>query len=250
MRTHLISQVVLKQFTNKDGLVAQHEKLSGTVTLLPPVDIAYTEIDRAIIEQSEQEWSSDIENDSEKALNTLINGNILHVPKHTQTIKTLMALHYVRSFALIQLMAIAMPNYAKQIIENVTAVYPSHKELVEKKVAEDWPRMMVESLPKIIKANITKVKQFMERHGLEVGVSPEDELFIIGDIPTITLNSEGKIGVPITEADNFAMPLTPRHIVALKTKPTKKYTQLTPKHVQAANKKQEERALEVFYSQH
>lgn len=249
MRTHLISQVVLKRFTNDEGLVAQHEKKTGKVTLLPPTDIAFTDIDVKIIEQSERRWGADIENHAEKALNTLVNANVLLVPKHANTIKRLMALHYVRSFALLDLMAEAKQKYARQIIENVSSAYPSYRDLVKQKVAEDWPRTVVGSLPKIIGDNVAKVDKFMERHGLEIAHTPQSIKFVIGDIPAITITNKGKMGVPITEADSFAMPLTPTHIVALKTDPeSKEYFELTAEQVRAANSKQIQRALEIYYS--
>jgi hypothetical protein len=56
-------------------------------------------------------------------------------------------------------------------------------------------------------------------------------------------------GVAITESKSFAMPVTPRHLITLKTDPkTTKYLDLTAKQVENANGKQIQHALFEYYS--
>jgi hypothetical protein len=135
----------------------------------------------------------------------------------------------------------------------MTAAYPEHKELIEKQVKQDWPRLTIETLPTILSENIDKVEDFMTKHGLEIGLAPEGSSFTIGDSPAITMSDDGRMGVlngvAITDSQSFAMPVTPRHLVTLKTNPkTTKYIELTAKQVENANGKQVQHALFEYYS--
>ena len=105
----------------------------------------------------------------------------------------------------------------------MTAAYPEHKELIEQQVKQDWPKLANETLPIVLSENIDKVEDFMSRHGLEIGLAPEGSNFIIGDSPAITMSDDGRMGVlngvAITDSKSFAMPVTPRHLITLKTDP-------------------------------
>lgn len=252
MHSHLISQVVLKRFTDKTEQVTVHNK-GGAVELKKPSEIAYVEIDKRIIAVLEKRWDMDIENHAEKTLNTLYSGGLLHVEKHMTTLKKLMGLHFVRSKPFLVLMDQFSKKYSQQVIDNLSAAYPFQKQLIQTRVEKDWGGVVAEVIPAVLEENISKVEKFMDRHGLEIGQAPDDTFFVIGDSPAITMMNDGRMGVlngvPITEADSFAMPVTPHHLATLKTNPeTKKYRQLTAKQVKNANAKQIQHSIEEYYS--
>lgn len=253
MRSHLISQIILREFVNSNNQVRVHNKKTGKIHLESPYDIGYEEIDKRIIGELEKHWNSDIETKATKSLNILRNGDLLHQPKHQKTIKDLMSLHFVRSATLLSSMNYLKSKYAGQIIKSVVADYPEHESTIKSYVLEHWERDVDETLPEILKENITKVQDFMNRHGLEIGYAPGSKLFVIGDSPAITISKDGNgdviTGAPITEAESFAIPLTPRHLVTLKTKPaSKKYIDLTDRQVENVNSKQISFSIKEYYS--
>lgn len=251
--THLVSQVVLKQFVDENGKLSVFNKTRAETKLASTEEIAFVEIDRSIIEALETKWAHEVEHHASKTINILNNGDVLRYEKHIRMLKKILALHFVRSAVLFVLLTRSKTIYGQQIIEEVSAAYPEHRELVENMVKTEWPSLANTTIPEILTENIAKVEEFMENHGLEIGVAPEGSHFIIGDSPAITMTKDGRMGVmngvPITECDSFAMPVTPSHLITLKTNPkTVEYLKLTSKEVDNANTKQMQHALFEYYS--
>lgn len=251
--THLVSKVILKQFTNKEGELNVTNKANGTTRPAKTGEVAFVEIDRTIIEALEKQWTAEVETHATKTLNVLGNGDILLLDKHVTMLKKIMSLHFVRSTVLIVILTQTSETYGQQIIDEMTTAYPEHKALIAEQVKQDWPRLTIETLPIILSENIDKVEDFMAKHGLEIGLAPEGSSFIIGDSPAITMGDNGRMGVlngvAITDSKSFAMPVTPKHLVTLKTDPkTTKYIELTAKQVENANGKQVQHALFEYYS--
>jgi hypothetical protein len=253
MKSHLISQVILKQFTNAEGKVFVHDKKTGATAEKFPHEVAYKEIDKKIIEATEQLWSKEIEADAVKVINKLYDGGILYEPKHEERLKSLMALHFVRSEATFVLVEMQARKHRLEIETSMLAEFPEKKELILKKLEDDWDDLVLKTLVEIIEENRKKVDDYLNTHGLEIGIAPEGTEFLIGDCPAIPMASDGRMGVlngvAILEASSFAMPLTKKHIVAAKSKPqNKKYIELSAAHVKAANKKQQDVAVGYYYS--
>jgi hypothetical protein len=237
--SHLISQVVLRQFTDASKQVEVHDKKTGKVELKRPYDVAYTLFETDLISGLEKQWNEDVENQAEKAFNILKNGDLLNYPQHQAVIKNLLALHFVRSDRLLETVKVMQERYAKQILDETLAVYPEHEELIKKTLDRDWPLTTKKAMPELLEENIMKVSKYLEGHDLEIGLAPIGSEFILGDSPAVTLGEEGTLGVAIQDAVNFGMPVTPHHIVAFRTKAeTKRYLLLTAADVRAANNKQ------------
>lgn len=252
MKTHLVSQVILKQFVNNEGKLRVFNKLREDDKLLTPLEIAYVEIDDSIIEALERKWTQEVETHAPKTINILNNGDVLRYEKHIRMLKKILALHFIRSASLFVFLARSKNIYAQQIIDEVAAVYPGHRRMIEQRVKAEWSDKANSMIPAILMENINKVEDYLENYGLEIGLAPAGTDFVISDNPAITMNNDGRMGimngVPITEADSFAMPITPRHLITLKSNPdTLDYLKLTSKQVENANGKQIQHALFEYY---
>lgn len=250
MRSHLISQVVLRQFANADSQVMVHNLKTGRSELKDIYDTAYREVDSRLIEELELHWSSSTEDPAKRAINTLASANVLLVEKHIDVIKKLLSLHYMRAgiFLLVDDSA-WMDKFYPESIDQILEHYPDLKP----KVAAMWQETKLKAAIEAITVNVTKAETLMGKYGFEIGQAPEGSEFILGDLPTLITDGEGNFGpqngVPLTEARGFAMPLTPKHIVALKKDPTsKKYRVLTDKEVQNVNNKILQQTTNEYYT--
>jgi hypothetical protein len=257
MKSHLISQVVLKQFANKQREVQVHQRGTDTAELKRIDRVAFVEIEEAIIQHLEEKWSHDIEDQAEKAINNLKNGNVMYFEKHIGTIKSLMALHYIRSqvFRLVEAHKHEMAVRFAEAKAQVLAVYPNHGDLIDREAAKYATKAPLDMVIRLMEEYIPKVEEFLAKPdlGFEIGEAPEGTMFIIGDVPVVTTDGNGNFGifagVPITNARSIAMPLTPKHLVALKKNPeTQKYKKLEPKQVETANSRQLGLMTNEYYS--
>jgi hypothetical protein len=251
MRSHLLSQVVLKRFTNAAKEVERHEVATGTVTTALTTDVAYRYVETDLIKELEQEWSRDVESHGSKALNALENGDLLRHPEHILTVKHLIGLHYIRSTVFV---ATDRDSnwYRRQVIDSTVAAYPEYKAEIEERANTEWPHWEQSVAVKTLQDTLPKIQEYIETHGLEVAVAPDGAEFILGDMPVVTSDGDGRFGVlqgvSLLEARACAMPLTPRHLVALKThQTTAKYHRVTAEQVAAANDKQRMLAVEAYY---
>lgn len=254
INSHLVSQVLLKRFASKgeDGRwqIMVHDKNSSKSKLKGVDCVASREVERSIIEALEQEWSRDIENEADKAINSIVSNN--WAEKHIGAIKDLMALHFIRSqaFELIS-------NNAYSIIETLEAeknqvikIYPEYTDAINRVYQENLKTAPLEIVIGILKTYITKTKDYLAdlTIGLEVGQAPSGAEFIIGDVPVITLNRYGDV-VPVTEANYVGMPITPKYLVSLKKNPDKKKPiLLTKEQVQNVNRRQVGISLVNYFS--
>jgi hypothetical protein len=247
MKSHLISQVVLKQFANEQRETQVHQRDSDTVELKRIDNVAYVEIEEAVIRHLEDKWSHDIEDQAEKAINNLKSGNVMYFEKHIGTIKSLIALHYIRSqvFRLVEAHKHEMAARFAAAKAQVLAVYPNHGDLIDQEAVKYAAKAPLDMAIRLMEEYIPKVEEFLAKPdlGFEIGEAPEGSEFIIGDVPVVTTDGNGNFGifagVPITDARSVAMPLTPKHLVALKKNPeTQKYKTLKPEQVETANSRQ------------
>lgn len=247
MKSHLVSQVVLKQFANEQREILVHQRGADTAELKRIDRVAYMEIEEAVIRPLEDKWSHDIEANAEKAINNLKSGNVMYFEKHVGTIKSLIALHYIRSqvFRLVEANKHEMAARFAEAKAQVLAVYPNHGDLVDREVANYAANAPLDMAVRLMEEQIPKVEAFLAKPdlGFEIGEAPEGSEFIIGDVPVVTTDGNGNFGifagVPITNARSIAMPLTPKHLVALKKNPeTQKYKMLKPEQVETANSRQ------------
>lgn len=243
MRSHLISQVVLKQFADDQRRIVVHSKGTDDTELKPIDCVAYMDIDEVLIKKLEEQWSQEIEAKADTAINNLKAGNINYFEKHIGVVKSLLALHFIRSqvFRLVEASKQVIDDRLTQAKDEVIAVYPEYNDLIERTYAKENGSAYVDIAIKIMEHYMPKVNEYISDPdiGFEIGEAPDGSEFIIGDIPVVTGNINHQFAIPITEANVIAMPLTPKYLVALKKNPdTKKYKQLSAKQVDTANSRQ------------
>lgn len=262
IKSHLVSQVVLRQFavkktvTKSDGKKKQvyetivHTKETDITELCDVENVAYLEVAKEVIAELEQQWSHDIEKDAKSAINSIVNNN--WTDKHIGVIKDLMALHFIRSqaFALVGNNLDYIVSGIKARKDEIIAVYPEYTDAINQKYEEEIKKAPLDVAIGILKTYIAKTKEFLadKELGLEVGEAPDGVQFVIGDVPVITMDRSRRV-VPITEANYVAMPITPKYIVALKKTPDKKKAvKLTKENVESANSKQVGISLNNYFS--
>lgn len=253
MRSHLISQVVLKQFADEQRQIVVHTKDSNDTEIKPIDSVAYMDINDALIRHLEDKWSNGVEDNAERAINALRNNNLVVVEKHIEAVKELIALHFIRSqvFQLVEINKQAIDGRLMQARDEVIAVYPEYKELIEQKYAESMKTVYVDVAIGIMEQFIPKIEEYISDSdiGFEIGEAPAGSEFILGDMPVITADRNHNFGIPITEANAIVMPLTPKYLVAIKKNPdTKKYKKLTATQVKNANEHQLGLMHERYYS--
>ncbi len=263
IKSHLVSQVVLRQFAVKtvvktdDGKkkykyeTTVHNKETDATELCDVENVAYLKVAKKAIAELEQQWSHDIEKDTKSAINSIANNN--WTDKHIGVVKDLMALHFIRSqaFALVGNNTKYIINILEARKNEVVAVYPEYTDIINQKYVEAIKTAPLEVAIDILKTYITKTKKYLADTsvGLEIGEAPDNAEFVIGDTPVITMTKAGDISVPITEAEYVAMPITPKYLVALKKNPDKrKPVKLTKQQVENANNKQKRLARTSYFS--
>jgi len=254
MKTHLVSQVILKEFTNQDGLLTIHYKDSAKKPVQKTTkDVGYVEIDTAVIERLERDWNESVENDAKKTLRVLRNGDVLLYEKHTKILKKLMTLHFIRSQILMYLFNEMSQYHLDKIIDEAMPLFSGTRETLEAMVKQKLPDVLNKTLVQSLDDLIKKAGVHIDQYGLEIGVAPEGTHFVLSDSPAITMDREGNLGilqgVAILQATEFAMVMTPQHVVTLKSDQTSNtYVHLTPVQVDNLNKKQIAHSLHEYYS--
>lgn len=247
MKSHLISQVVLKQFADPKRQIVVHTKCTNDTEIKPIGCVAYVNIDESLIRKLEEKWSQEIETKAEAAINNLRAGNINYVEKHIGIVKSLLALHFIRSqvFQLVQINKQVIDSRLTQAKDGVLALFPDKKDVIDEAYTQHHATAYVDVAIKVLEKFIPKVDDYIKDStiGFEIGEAPDGSEFIIGDVPVITADGSGRFGalngVPITEAKSVGMPLTPKYLITLKKHPkTKKYIKLTKQQVKNANDRQ------------
>ena len=248
--THIISIVLLKKFGDKHKQIVVSDKDKGITYLERVKDIAFAEHTK-LIEEAERKWHQ-TETHVISAYKKLREGKLLESPFHTDVIKNLIAVHYVRCFPFYAIKHRFEEEMFHKINLNVIKKLGRPLTIEEKEWgAGEWLQKVEETTPKIFISTFEKVFDLVSRTGLEVGVAPDGAEFLIGDTPVVTIGEKGKMGimqgVTIDIASGVGMPLSPQHMVALKkdAKETR-YTTLNVRQVNAANEKQVRQALRFY----
>lgn len=253
MKAHLISQVLLKRFSNKGKVKVNNIKLSSSA-LQPTKKLAYINVEKNIFEPIEKKYAY-IETRMASAFEALDKGTLLTNEKYIESVKKFMALHYVRGSIFYFLMQ-EEPKYFEQFLENVKRSNPDLKgqiDLNNNVLRDQFRTYMIQHMPKIIKPIIRKVETFLSKYNLEIATSPDECNFLLGDIATLTISADGTIGVlsgaAITNSVGFLMPLGPKHIVAVTSlKKPKQYGQFTIKQTGLTNEKMLKQCVAEYYS--
>jgi len=254
MKSHLVSQVILKEFTNEAGLLTINYKDESRLPEQKSTrETAFVEISSEYIERLERDWNKSIENDAKKTLRVLRNGDVLIYEKHTKILKKLMSLHFIRSQILMRLFNEMSLHHFNKIIDEAMPAFSGDRQSLEAMVKERLPDVLTKTLVTSLEDLMKKVDAHIEPYGLEIGVAPKDANFVLSDSPAMTMDREGNLGilqgVAILQATEFAMVMTPKHVITLKSgQQGIKYVYLTSVQVDNLNKKQIDHSLHEYYS--
>jgi len=254
MKTHLVSQVILKEFTNEVGLLTINYKDENKLPAQKTTkETGFVEIDAAYIERLERDWNESVENDAKKTLRVLKNSDVLIYEKHTKILKKLMSLHFIRSQILMKLFNEMSLYHFNKIIDEAMPLFSGDRQSLEAMVKERLPDVLTKTLVTSLEDLMKKVDALIEPYGLEIGVAPDNANFVLSDSPAMTMDRDGHLGilqgVAILQATEFAMVMTPKHVITLKSgEQGIKYISLTQKEVDNLNKKQIVHSLHEYYS--
>ncbi|MFD5557779.1 DUF4238 domain-containing protein [Streptomyces sp. NPDC127068] len=245
-RQHLVSQVLLKQFT-MGGPDAR-----GPQVL--PVDVRYPErpnklkstracgwVDTFVAYDSataEDLWNS-VERRAPAAFEAVHGGAPFADPLHVETMRDLIVLHYVRSHRYRDVYANAFETVRVKVRKDVVERFPEPlrrealrqtglhlasegalhafaERLVEQsEITQDFGtgalfRTSLESM-------FNRVRAMASNWQLEV-LTPENGQFLIGDNPAVTVRTDTRpwsYNMAIGDAHSIVLPITPRHLLAL-----------------------------------
>ncbi|MDB5165825.1 MAG: hypothetical protein JWM00_715 [Candidatus Saccharibacteria bacterium] len=254
INSHLVSQVLLRRFAVKNDedkwVTIQHDKDQGSESIKEVEHVACKEVPRKLIQLLEAEWSDEIEKHANKAINSLAHHNWTEA--HFATIKDLIALHLIRSqaFQMVEDNKDDLMNRIKVIRDEAMEENPELSDVFNYLYEKEARDATLDVSIGVLVEYIRKTRDFLTKPeiGLDIGFAPEGKEFIIGEVPVISIFKDGKIA-PITDAKYVGMPITPKIIVTLKTKPTRdKPVTLTPTEVDRVNQLQMKHTYKVFFS--
>lgn len=253
MKSHLISQVLLRRFTSGNK-IRVHNIINHSSYLSFPENVAYVDVQDDLYRQVEKKYGY-IETRMATAFRCLDKGMLLKHAKHIESVKKFIALHYVRA-TIFYLAMEKEPEKFENLLIDIKLKFPEKEKDFERSkniIRQDFRRRINEDLPSLIKSLIGTVEKYIENINLEVAIAPRDVNFLIADIPVSTIAEDGTIGVfsgaALTNSVGMGMPLGLKHFVSLtEQKNPKKYRKLTAKEVGNLNEKLLRQCVIEFYT--
>ena len=247
IRTHTVTKYLLSQFAPAGSLQVKSE-LTGQWSLAAPRDVGFLWLPEELIGESEIRWNSTIESRFPHVIDEVMAGRVLENKKNIEVIKSLIALHFVRSKSFIVL----LKQNADLVYSN--ALVELEKYYISPEIARKrWNLETLKSLPTLLRDFERKVQEYIDQHEIEIAVAPHRNRFIIGDSPVVNVSDDDKVGVlngvAFKQSVGVFLPLTPWHIVALADKAHyKNYLNLSANQVRAFNKLTKRQCISEYYA--
>lgn len=240
-RQHVISQVVLRRFAGRipsgSRQLAFFDLAAGQATFADAEDVGYVENFVPVDSQATEDLWQTVEGRLRPAIKAALGGTVLGNPVHISTLRQAVALHYIRNP---QTLIVHNQSYADALRNGIDRMaktpYAAHAFEQRYNIAAAGPealRLGAEAIyDRLIKLHdegglfrlsvqrlFEKVCDRFDTKGVQI-LTPASRgaEFLLGDLPSITINrasGEAGPGVPIDEADEIVMPLTPRLMVSL-----------------------------------
>lgn len=240
-RQHVISQVVLRRFAGPipsgSRQLAFFDLAAGQATLADAEDVGYVENFVPVDSQATEDLWQTVETRLRPAIKAALGGTALGIPVHIGTLRQAVALHYVRNP---QTLIVHNQSYADALQNGIDRMaktpYAAHAFEQKYNIASAGPealRLGAEAIyGRLIKLHeegglfrlsvqrlFEKVCDRFDAKGVQI-LTPASrhKEFLLGDLPAITINrasGEAGPGVPIDNADEIVMPLTPRLLVSV-----------------------------------
>ncbi|MER7496461.1 DUF4238 domain-containing protein [Streptomyces pharetrae] len=245
-RQHLVSQVLLKQFT-----MAEPDDRGPQVR---PVDVRYPErsnklkstracgwVDTFIAYESqsaEDLWNS-VERRAPAAFEAVHAGTPFADPLHVEALRDLIVLHYVRSHRYRDVYTNAFETVRAKVRSELVERYPEplrHEALRQTGLhlagagtLDAFAERLIEQSEVIqdfgtgalsrtsIESMFNKVRAMASSWHLEV-LTPESGQFLVGDNPAVSVRTDKtpwSYNMAFGDAHSIVLPITPRHLLAL-----------------------------------
>ncbi len=241
---------MLNRFAS-NHLIAIHDIKTGLIKHKTAKEIGYINTSSDLFNDSEKRWSV-IETRGAKALRELDSGNLLKNSVGIKAIKQYMALHFIRSFAFVELSSIREKEEFSNLLYNLTS---KHGIIIKdiQKFRLEWIRGYQKNIPEILLNVEKKIFDFIDKYDLEIGEADESSEIVLSDNPVLNMTKDGLVGlrqgVAFDQSDSVVITLGPKHIAALITKnPIDRYIKLNSTQVTNYNKHAITYSLREFYT--
>ncbi len=210
---HLVSQVLLKQFTDKSGKVVVVEKNNGSEQYTETDETGFIIVPTDPFKKFESVWKKP-ERHMDGVIEKIKDGSIFHSLPHLKTLKRFIAMHYVRSYGFIFLLSELEEQAAQEIIEEI------NNSNLDFEKALGWFRTSSRpETPQMMKEYYEKVYAEIEKYNVEIIKTSEDYPFSLSDIPVLNyLIPENRLGLREgvgIQADAVMLPVSPHYVVSL-----------------------------------
>jgi hypothetical protein len=238
-RQHVISEVLLRRFAgpvpSAGRQLVRFDLAAGQGALAKAKDVGYIEDFVPVDSQATEDLWHTVETRLREAIKAAINGTALDSPVHTTTLRNAVVLHFIRNPQTLithnqsftdalqsGVDALANTSLAAEAFRRKYGLEPAgpeamrlgagavHDRLIKLHEEGGLFRLSVQRL-------FEKVCDRFDTRGIQI-LTPASKAkeFLIGDRPTITVDratGAAGPGVPIDDADEILMPLTPRLLV-------------------------------------
>jgi Protein of unknown function (DUF4238) len=240
-RQHVISEVVLRRFAgpvpSAGRQLVRFDLAAGQGALAKAKCVGYVEDFVPVDSQATEDLWHTVETRLREAIKAAINGTALGSPVHATTLRNAVALHYVRNP---QTLIVHNQSFADALQKDIDRMaktrYAAHAFEQKYRIAAAGPealRLGAEAIyDRLIRLHeegglfrlsvqrlFEKVCGRFDTRGIQI-LTPASTTkeFLIGDLPAITVDratGAAGPGVPIDDADEILMPLTPRLLVVV-----------------------------------
>lgn len=244
-----MSKVLIKQFCNEGKTNVFDLETKTWRDQKSPSEIAFVIFPEKIIKKSEKKWNNLVEKRYQNVLDSLWQGTFFKNNKNIEVVKSLIALHFTRSFSFMYLLNKHERDVYCEYFEETIKKY----NLEPKQIRSEWLNHLADFFPNLIDDQLNKVQSYIFGYNLEIGIAPKRNKFILGDSPVVNISEDKKIGllkgVALKDSIGLFLPLTPRHLVALTNNKTNDaYIKLTAKNIREINQKTKNNCLKEFYA--
>ena len=238
-RQHVVSEGVLRCFVGSVPSIgkrlAHFDLVAGQTTLEKAKDVGFVENFVPVDSQATENLWQTVETRLREAIKAVRNGTALDSPVHASTLRNAVALHYTRNPQTLtvhnQSFADALKRGIDGLSETPLAVEAFQQAYGLVAAGPEARRLGAEVIHgRLIKLHeegglfrlsvqrlFEKVCDRFETRGIQI-LTPgsRDKEFLLGNLPAITIDrTTGATGVPVDDADEIVMPLTPRLLIVL-----------------------------------
>lgn len=237
---HVVSAVLLRRWTENRRLLVYDMRYDSVRLRSPRAEGYITGLIRVGAAEFEAKWAA-IEQRIPPVFSAVDNGVIFDNATLVGHLKDFIALHFSRSRTMREVHRRSMERAIEKLIQDGDDLrhpdrldelfllrYGLHSAGPEGRMAA-YEAALREVRSQIeegsgffgerIDANFERIREDVNRWGIQIGVAADGAEFVISDDPVQTIDSAtGRVGVlsgvPVSQADALVLPLGPRHIIS------------------------------------